>query len=977
MQKWTCRSSFALLLFSLLALSASAVQPDRRISQYAHTAWRIRDGIFGSSPNSITQTADGYLWIGTENGLVRFDGVRFQPWTPPPGETIDSRVFSVLGTRDGALWVGTGRGLSRVTNGHVKNFETGSRINVMFEDGDGVWIARSRARDGRGPICHVDDRGMQCRGKSDGLSMETAGQIVRDRENGVWFGGSSGLSLWAEGKVTNFFEEEFTEEKIFGLNALAASADGSVWACLEHEPPAVLRRYLHGAWTMLTPPRIDEKDIEISGLFIDREQSLWIATMGHGLLRYARGVFDHFSMADGLTSNDVRAFHQDHEGNLWVTTSQGIDMFRDARVVSYSVREGLIADSVSSVAGSVDGRVWIGNVGALDVLQGETVASIRPQQGFPGRVITSMYADHAGRVWVGVDRGLWVYEQGKFREIKRIDGNAVGRVLAITEDSDHTIWLQGGQGFLQVRDEKVSDVPALQDVVGYALVPDPKEGIWLGMRDGELARLRGDALERFPAAPDAKQGSVMGVAADADGSVWAAVRQGLIRLVGKERKLLGVRNGLPCEFYYGLVQDNHGAVWMYGQCGLVSIARAELMKWWARPDTVVQVNLFDMLDGAEPGMATFQPSATKTPDGRLWFANDRVVQMIDPDRLQKNGKPPPVHIERVVADRREYAPQQDLVLPALTRDLEIDYTALSFAAPQKVRFRYQLEGRDSNWQDPETRRQAFYTDLRPGPYTFRVIACNQDGVWNESGAMLRFRIAAAWYQTNWFRALAIFLALVVAWTLYRLRVRQIRRNLSARFDERLAERTRIARELHDTMLQTIQASKMVADTQGNEQLSTWLGQAVEEGRAALNSLRSSTTQENDLARAFRIAAEQCPKPDAMDIGFIVHGTPLDMHPIVRDEICRIGDEAIRNACMHSHATQMTIELRYEKDVILRIADNGVGIDDNVVTQGKEGHFGLQGMRERAERIGATFTLVSTPAGGTAITLVVPGKVVFR
>jgi hypothetical protein len=245
------------------------------------------------------------------------------------------------------------------------------------------------------------------------------------------------------------------------------------------------------------------------------------------------------------------------------------------------------------------------------------------------------------------------------------------------------------------------------------------------MRDGELARLRGDALERFPAAPDAKQGSVMGVAADADGSVWAAVRQGLIRLVGKERKLLGVRNGLPCEFYYGLVQDNHGAVWMYGQCGLVSIARAELMKWWARPDTVVQVNLFDMLDGAEPGMATFQPSATKTPDGRLWFANDRVVQMIDPDRLQKNGKPPPVHIERVVADRREYAPQQDLVLPALTRDLEIDYTALSFAAPQKVRFRYQLEGRDSNWQDPETRRQAFYTDLRPGPYTFRVIACNR------------------------------------------------------------------------------------------------------------------------------------------------------------------------------------------------------------------------------------------------------------
>src|SRR5262249_41427785 len=162
----------------------------------------------------ITQTADGYLWIGTENGLVRFDGVRFQPWTPPPGETLDSRIFSVLGTRDGALWVGTGRGLSRVKNGHVKNFEVAGRINMMIEDGDGVWIARPRARDGKGPICRVDDRGMRCRGKSDGMPMETAGQIVRDRENGVWFGGSSGLSRWAGGTVTNFFTEEFTEEKI-------------------------------------------------------------------------------------------------------------------------------------------------------------------------------------------------------------------------------------------------------------------------------------------------------------------------------------------------------------------------------------------------------------------------------------------------------------------------------------------------------------------------------------------------------------------------------------------------------------------------------------------------------------------------------------------------------------------------------------------------------------------------------------------
>jgi hypothetical protein len=426
---------------------------------------------------------------------------------------------------------------------------------------------------------------------------------------------------------------------------------------------------------------------------------------------------------------------------------------------------------------------------------------------------------------------------------------------------------------------------------------------------------------------------------------------------------------------------------LYSQCGLISIARSELQRWWADPTTTVRMRILDPSDGAQPGMATFQPSATKTPDGRLWFANDRILQMVDPARLGRNPKPPPVHIEQVVADGCVHPMQRNLQIPALTRDLQIDYTALSFSQPNKVRFRYRLEPRDRNWQDAQTRRQAFYSDLPPGNYTFRVIACNNDGVWNEAGASVSITIAAAWYQTNWFRALAVLLAILLLWTIYRLRLRQVARNLGARFDDRLAERTRIARELHDTLLQTIQASKMIADDataepsdpvrvqRGIQRLSDWLGRAVEEGRAAVNALRTSASEENDLARALQLAAEHSGKSDSTQVSLSVIGSPREMHPIVRDEIYRIGYEAIRNACAHSRSSHVDVELRYDRDVLLRIRDDGVGIPPNILESGRAGHFGLIGMRERATRIGAAFTLNSS-ATGTEITVTVPGSRLF-
>jgi signal transduction histidine kinase len=417
----------------------------------------------------------------------------------------------------------------------------------------------------------------------------------------------------------------------------------------------------------------------------------------------------------------------------------------------------------------------------------------------------------------------------------------------------------------------------------------------------------------------------------------------------------------------------------------------DVAKWTAHPDSQVTVTTLDSLDGADPGWTAgrIQPNAARSPDGRLWFVGSASLQMIDPERSYKNTTPPPVHIEKLVADGTSFLPNSQITLAPLTRNIQIDYTALSFVMPQRMGFRYKLEGRDKQWENPGLRRQAFYNDLQPGNYRFHVTASNNDGVWNETGAILDFKLAAAWYQTIWFRALCTAAAILLLWAIYRLRVRGIAGAIKARFDERLAERTRIARDLHDTFLQTIQGSKLVADhalsttadpsqmRQAMEKLSGWLGRATEEGRAALNSLRTSTTEVNDLAEAFQRSLDECRIHNSMEVSLQVTGEIREMHPIVRDEVYRIGYEAIRNACVHSRATQLRVGLSYAQDLHLRISDNGTGIDPDILRHGKPGHLGLINMRERAARILAKFSLESSVDLGTQITLTVPGGIMYR
>jgi PAS domain S-box-containing protein len=796
---------FCFVLFFFTVGLVAALDTSRQISQYGHTAWRIEDGVFAGAPNVMAQTTDGYLWIGTQAGLMRFDGVRFVSWRPPEGSELpSSRINSLLGARDGSLWIGTSTGLARWRNGNLTNYKDATAsIMAILEDRAGtIWIARANLSDTNGPLCKVTDTGVQCYGRDDGLALPSAVTLANDTLGNVWLAGGAMVSRWQSNSADTYVPAALNPAENFnGVIALAGGPDGSVWVGLvQAGKGGGLQQLVQGKWRPFITPEFDGSTLQVTALLVDRDRSLWVGTLNQGIYRIQGNKVDHFRGSDGLSGDAVSGLFQDREGNMWIVTSRGIDNFHDIRVASFSTRQGLSTDQVNSVLASRDGTVWIGNY-SLDILRSGKITSIQPRNGLPGREMTSLLEDRAGRLWVGVDQELSVYEQGKFRKIATRDGSPLGTVRAMTEDVDGSIWAATSSSanrnrLLRIQNlgipEDISTTPQLPGA--NTLAADPHGGVWLGLASGGLARYRNGKIEFFSLNQSPHDGPVHGLLVNSDASMLAATASGLVGWQNGRVQSLTMRNGLPCDVIYALISDRKATLWLYAACGLIAIPNAELQRWWKSPDATVESRLLDVFDGAQPMSTPFRPNASQSPDGRLWFANQNFVQMIDPDRLDSNPILPPVHVEEIIADHKGYTPRDGLRLPALTRDLEIAYTALSFVAPQKVRFRYKLEGHDSEWQDPGTRRQAFYSDLRPGDYRFRVIASNNDGVWNEEGATLAFSVAAAWFQTWWFRAVSLAFFLALLWCVYRLRVRSLQKRsqqlalINAKLEAQIAER---------------------------------------------------------------------------------------------------------------------------------------------------------------------------------------------
>jgi signal transduction histidine kinase/ligand-binding sensor domain-containing protein len=989
------------LTLLLGAGSALALDPAMQISQYAHTAWHMQDGVFGGAPHAITQTADGYIWLGTDAGLVKFDGVRFVPWDPPDERSAISAVFSLLGGRDGTLWVGSAAGLRALKNDRLIDFPNArGRINTIVEDNAGtVWVARSRTRaDHAGGLCQVAGEQLRCFGNADGMSLPTADPLVADGLGNLWAGTSGELLRWSPKSWTSYLSKELkSNQGLAGVGTLAVGRDQSVWVGFDNNHPG-LQRIAGGVRQRAVLPGVDVSRLRVEALFIDRHNSLWIGSADHGLYRISGNEVDHFVKEDGLTGNSVECLYQDKEENLWVVTASGLDVFRDIKVATFSTAQGLSSDHVQSVLAARDGSIWIGNSDSLDVLRGSKVTSIRTREGLPGHRVTSLWEDHKGRVWAGVDRTLNVYESGRFRSVPGTDGRPLGIVTAISEDMERNIWVVAaqapGQRVFRIADDRVmqefneSEIPETK-----VLAPDPRGGLWLGLYNGSLAHYRAGKFAIV--ATGLSPRSVLSLAADPDGSVWVATRNGLFRRSEGVVKRLGLSNGLPCEQIATIIKDHQGALWLYSNCGVVSIAASELDRWWQHPESKIRTRVFDALDGAQVALSTFLPQVSKSPDGRLWFTNDTILQSIDPRHLNDNRLVPPVHIEQVIADRKTYAAGEALHLPAHTRDIEIDYSALSFRVPQKVRFRYKLEGRNMEWEEAGTRRQAFFSDLKPGPYAFHVMACNNEGIWNEAGASLGFSIAPAYYQTGWFRALSAAAILALMWGVHRLRLGQLKREYGLRLEERVGERTRIARELHDTLLQNFHGLLLRFQAVYNhlparpEEARKALVVALDRGAEAITAardtvqeLRSPPSVTNELSSAIaalseelRVAQTEVLSP-AVEVE--VEGRERELHPILRDEIYRITAEALRNAFRHAEAARIDVAIRHgDHEFRITVKDNGKGIDPEILKQGsRSGHWGLQGMRERAEAIGADLDVWSSHGNGTEVSLRLPAMIAY-
>ena len=980
---------------ALLGVTGNALNPNRSVSQYAHTAWRTQEGFFNGRVNVIAQTTDGYLWFGTNTGLLRFDGVRFVPWAPPAGSDLPrGAVHALLSTRDGSLWISARNGLFQWKNGkvtRVADFPGSAR--EMVEDPKGaVWIARSTANDDKGPICRVDAGVSRCFNRADGIPDSASGgeSLIEDASGNFWMGTRNLLLRWKQGSSQIFKPHGLESNASSGIDALAASPDGSIWVGMALPGRGLgLEHLINGVWKPLLTAELDGSRLAVTDLLFDRNGALWIGTADQGIYHYYEGKVDRFRRTDGLSSDFVCRFFQDKEGTLWVVTPQGVDSFHDLSVATWTSRQGLTTDNVVSVAAAHDGTVWVGNAGGLDAIRSGKVSSIRPGNGLPGNQVRSVFEDRENRLWVGVDNDLTVYQDGRFRKISRPNGSSIGPVEDITEDFQNNVWVESGwdRELVRIRDFRVQEEFRLPEVTtSRVLAADSQGNLWIGLKNGDLARFRSGHTEvvHFSTGSTVRQ-----VISSPDGSVLAATSYGVLASRDGRTLTLGVRNGLPCESIVGMVWDKQNNLWLNSACGLIELEQPALQRWWANPESALQFRYFDLLDGVIPGTSFYRPAARST-DGRLWFANGGVLQMIDPAHLAENPIPPPVHVEEVVADRKRYSPEQAATLPQLTRDLEIDYTALSFVTPQRMRFRYRLDGHDSDWQDAGTRRQAFYTDLAPGSYRFHVIATNNDGVWNNTGAAISFFIVPAFYQTTWFHVLSVIAAVAVVCIFYLVHLKRATDRLQERLATRLEERERIARELHDTLLQGFQGlmlrfqsvlKNIPAEGPARQMMESALDRADEvllEGRQRVHNLRDDEMTGNRLWDNLARWGEELAQSSNARFSAATIGIPQPLDPTVCDEVCQIGREALTNAFQHAVAKQIELEITYDrKSIKLLVRDDGAGIDNGILRRGRSGHWGLSGMRERSLKIGAKLSIWSRKGAGTEIELSIPARMAYQ
>lgn len=959
-----------------------------------HARWLARDG---APPNiqAIAQTPDGWLWLASPTGLFRFDGVAFSRYRPPPGVDMPVNIRRMGTLPDGRLWVAPYFGdLYVIDGGKVqaylqKDGFAGGLVHNIAGTRDGrLWLAS-------GAGLHVLDKGARAWRKVNKTGSVRGGifAVHVDAADTVWAQGSRGNFRLRPG------EDNFTlvaPQQVPG--ALVRAPDGTVWASDLAE---------RGLRRMNTDTPAGAPSDALDGLLgqvkpgerfsIDSRGNFWFPLV-NGVLRV--GIEDGqprlqgFTARQGLSGDRALVAFEDREGSVWIATQNGLDQFRPSRMREIALPPYL-SDARPLVAGTGE-NVWIDRslLRSADAAP-ETFGPPATEE----NLVTQLYRDRHGTVWGGGYGAIWKLDG--VRQIPIAVPEPVRRpkwlgVFSFAMGPDDALWVSFGPGGT-FRDSGGTWVPhgghaGLKDLAVTTMTTGPDGAIWFGSIGSAMAVLRGGQVVKSGPAQGLDIGGILQIVPDASGA-WLGGDEGIARFDGQRARRIRGAGGEQFPGASGLVPAPDGTLWANTARGLFGIPADELRRALADPAYRVRFRRYDENDGlfgtAPPMLPA--PSMVRTAAGELVVSTSSGVYRFDPARAPRNRVVPPVHVTGIGAAGATHAAAQLVRLPAAPGNVRIDYTALSLAVPHRVRFQYQLEGIDAGWQDAGERRSAFYTRLDPGTYTFRVKAANDDGLWNEEGARLRFEIPPTVTQTTWFKVLCALALALAAFGLHRLRLRLALRRITRTFEARVAERERIARDLHDTLLQSVQglimhfrriALRTPDDAPTRPMMQEALALAtevLEEGRTKVGELRVAEQRlasDGDLATSLEAHGRRLASPGAAAFTLGQHGTPRALRAPVRDEVLSIAQEAIRNAFLHAQAAHIDVSLHYgEQEFALAVRDDGNGID-NAQRDGRSGHWGIPGMRERAAGMGAALELSGAPGQGTCWRLRVPARLAY-
>jgi signal transduction histidine kinase/ligand-binding sensor domain-containing protein len=981
------------LILAMLALCAvpGAAASDSRagLGRYTHSSWTGREGVPGMV-QALAQSADGYLWVGTYEGLYRFDGVSFEYVAPAPGHPAGSiPVSSILVTRGGDLWVGYAGGAGvevrrggRMLRGGMVN--PPSDVTELREDRDGgIWAVGGRTRRALKRYWHGSWQAIDSRwGVSD---QEIISSMLVARDGTVWLATDRRLQFLRRGG-TRF---EVTPFAVANGASMAEDRSGGIWLS-DPRGTRMVPDYPHGA----TAPRIRisyppmKGPIRRTSILFDRSGNLWGSSYTGGIFRIAApgagpvAAVDAYRIDNGLTSNQAVAILEDREGNIWVGTELGLDQFRPANIVRAELPQQSSAYGYNMAADD-RGDVYISS-GTVLYRAGPHA---EPRQVLAGPEGQALCRGAGGVLWYVVKHRLLRLEDGRVTSSLPLAGDE--DVSGCTEIAGR-LWLALQTGGLLVRKGAQwrtvrfsSTDPRARDLVtswGDLLVATHARS--------SVMVLRGDRVTRLTNAQLGVAGLTTIYGTPTGLLVGGGI--GLVRYDGHRFQRLSTADHPWLRGIRGIVQTARGETWMLNNRGMVRLRTADLDRAFAAPRRTIPHDLFDEQDGlSSRAQNTDGPQVVAGADNRVWLLTRQGPLRIDPASLWRNAAPPPVAIRALTADGVRYADPTHIELRAGLRNLSIDYTGLSMTVPTRVRFRYKLEGVDPDWVDPGTRRQAFYTNLAPGNYRFRVVAANNDGVWNRQGATLEFTIPPTFVQSRGFAVLCLLAALGLLWLLYDLRLRAVARRMRARMAERLAERERIARELHDTLLQGVQAlilrfqlaaEEVAPGSPSRRVLEEALDRAddvIAEGRDRVRDLRMTENGEN-LERMILDIVHRQVFPASTRVHIEADGEPRPLAPLVSDEIARIANEALFNMWRHAEASRIDIDIVFRTFAFtIRFRDNGVGIAPDILQAGhRAGHFGLTGMRERARKLQAELIIRSAAGHGTELSLVVPAAIAY-